>query len=497
MSVDALLESIPIVFSLSAMAFLIAGLILGIILGALPGMGGIVGMVLLLPLTFPLSGYDANIMLVAIYSGALYGSSIAAILINVPGSAASAATTIDGYPLTKQGRASEALALSATASAIGGGAAMIVLFAITPVMADIVKLFGSPEIALLAFLGIAMIAVVAKQGSLLKGLVAGIFGLMVTAIGIAPQFPTVRYGLGLTELYDGLDFIAILIGMFAIGEMLRLANQTGSLLQDDVEVHGDIRKGVRTVLANKKQMFKASTIGMVVGAVPGAGASAANFIAYAEAVRSAKGHNTFGDGDPVGVIASEASNNASVAGSLVPTFSFGIPGSAAAAVLLGGFLMHGVEPGPELFNEEIVFTYSLYVALLISNVFILVLGLTAIPWLGERITQVNTDVLIPVIIVLAALGAIMLRQNWIDIVTIFVFGIIAYLMYIHNYSVIAVILGAVLGPIVEPAFSRTLRLSGGGYGIFLSSPIAIILTVLIVLLLFGPFLRPYVEPYIP
>lgn len=494
--VESVFSSFTAVLSLHIIIFILIGLSIGIILGAIPGLGAVLGMAIVLPLTIPLSGLEANILLVAIYSGALYGASISAILLNVPGTAAAAATTFDGYALTKQGKAKTALAISAVASAIGGGLTILMLLLLVPYLSRIVLAFGAPEIFLLSIFGILMIGLIASKQSLVKGILSGALGILVMTIGIAPQTADVRFNLGSLLLYDGVNFVALAIGMFALGEMLRIAVIQGELVED-VELSGTVFTGVREVISRPFLTVKSGMIGMLVGAVPGIGGATANFFSYTEALRSAKESSNFGNGDPAGVIASEASNNGTVAGSLIPLLSFGIPGSAATAILLGGFIMHGINPGPEMFGTNIEFTYSLIFSLIIGNVFILIIGLVVIANYGPLINKLDTDLIIPVVIVLSIAGAYVLRTNWADLLTVLIFGILAYYMNRYGYSVIALVIGAVLSRIIETNLSRSLTLSEGSPLIFVGSPLSISLVLAIVVFTFGPYLYPRIRNQLP
>jgi putative tricarboxylic transport membrane protein len=489
-ALDALFEAVTQVSTGETLLWIVVGLTLGMIAGALPGIGSSLGMAIVLPLTLPLEPVNAIVLLVSMYSGAMYGGSIAAILVNVPGTGGAAATTFDGYPMSRQGRAVDALSMSATASATAGFLSVLTLILISPLLVEIVLLFGSPENFLMAVLGLAMITIVAR-GSIVKGIVAGAFGLMVTAIGIAPNSPELRYTFDLLALRDGIDFIAALIGMFAIAEMIKLASQEGGIAKSGIEMSGDSFSGVKETLQHPITLVKSSYIGMLIGAVPGAGATVSNFIAYGEAMRSSKQSDRFGNGEPLGVISSEASNNGTIGGSLIPTISFGIPGSGSTAVLLGGLLMHGLRPGPQLFAADLNLTYTFLIALLIGNFFIIFVGVFFVTKMG-RLTEINTHILIPMIIVLSMVGGYTLNSNWIDIWTLLVLGVIGYVMVKYDYSIIAFVLGVVLGPIAEENLIRSLQISNGSYMVFLSpieQPIAFVLLMLTVIILLGPYLK--------
>ncbi|ELY56298.1 hypothetical protein C491_15162 [Natronococcus amylolyticus DSM 10524] len=494
MSFEVFIEAVQLVFSWPTIFWVMAGLIIGIVVGALPGLGASLGMAILLPLTLPLGGIDAIVLLIGIYSGAMYGGSIAAILINAPGTSAAAATTFDGYPMSRQGEAVTALSLSATSSALAGFITVTAIILLSPILIDFVLMFGSPERFLIAILGLSMITIVAR-GSMVKGLIAGFFGLSLTAIGSAPMTGDVRYTFGYFPLYEGLSFIAALIGLFAVAEMLKLANETGGISKKEFEVTGDVFGGVKTVLDHPVTLVKSAFIGTGIGSIPGAGSTVSNFIAYTEAVRASEDSESFGKGNPIGVIASESSNNGTIGGSVIPAIAFGIPGSAATAVLIGGLIMHGLVPGPDLFDPDanLDVTYALFISLLIGNVLILVLGLGLVTRAGI-LTKIDTDYIIPMIIVLSFLGSFALNNGrWVDAITIVGLGVIGYYMKRYDYSIIAFVLGIVLGSIAEENLHRSLILGEGTVPVFFTEPLSIVIVVLIAVILFAPIVKPWLE----
>ncbi|SDL06139.1 tripartite tricarboxylate transporter permease [Natronorubrum texcoconense] len=499
MTVESFVGAIEMLLTAETMIWLLAGVIIGIIVGGLPGLGPPLGMAIILPLTLPMEASSAIILLVGVYSGSMYGGSIAAVLINTPGVSSSAATMFDGYPMSKQGRAATALAISATASAIAGLFTITALILFSPGLIQMVLAVGTPERFLVAILGLAMITVVTK-GSAAKGLLAGAAGLLVTTVGVAQPISLDRRYAESLYLYDGIDFVAVLIGLFAIAEMMKLAGQKGGIAEGDVEIDkAGIKEGVVTTLKHPVTVFKSANIGLIVGAIPGAGATVSNFVAYTEAVRSSKDPDSFGSGNEVGVIASEASNNGTVAGSLVPAISFGIPGSSSTAVLIGGLLMHGLRPGPSMFDPsgELQLTYTLLLALLVGNVVILIVGLSMVTRLSY-LTKIDTNYIIPMVVVLSFLGTYALRGNPIDVLTIIVFGVIGFYMVRYNYSVIAFVLGVVLGDIAEGNLYTAMQLSDGSFMIFVNPFeygrwLSLVLSILIVLLIFGPYVKQWWE----
>ncbi|SEH13568.1 putative tricarboxylic transport membrane protein [Natronorubrum sediminis] len=483
--IGALQEALAIIFSGDTLLWLAAGLLLGIFVGAIPGVGTSLGMAILLPLTAPLESQDAIILLAAIYLGGNYGGSVAAILINAPGTSAAAATTLDGYPMSRKGEASRALAMSAISSTLGGFIGLGFLILISPVVTALVLQFRSQDYFLVSLLGILMITLIAR-GPLIKGVAIAGLGLLLTTVGVSPIGLEQRYTFGSVYLFDGVDFVAILIGLFAVSEMYKLMTESGGISKGDVGVSSEIAPGIRDALNRPKTIFKSSLIGIAVGAIPGAGASISTFIAYGEAVRSS--NEEFGNGNPDGVVSVESCNNSTVGGSLIPTFSFGIPGGAATAVLLGGMLMHGLVPGPQMFDADLHITYSIFTALFLGNFIILAVGLLVITRIGI-VTQVDTMYIIPVVLVVALSGSYLLRMNWVDVLTVLFMGIIGYYLRENNWSVIALVLGAVLGDLMESNLNRALQLSDGSFMIFVSRPLSLALVVACFLVLFGGHLK--------
>ena len=486
--VGVIFEAFQTVFSWPTVLLLVGGILIGIIGGALPGVGGALTLAILTPFTLQFGSTAAIIFLISAYNGVMYGGSISSILFNVPGSASAAATSLEGYPMTKQGKAVDALTISAVASGIGDILGAVVIILLLPVMVSIVLLFGTPEYFLIAVFGLSLIVVV-SDGSFLKDVMAGGFGALVATVGIAPMSPTPRYTFGQFGLYDGVNFVAALIGIFAISEMLRLSRLQGSISGGSGgKLGGSVTDGIRNTLSNLTTIVKSSAIGLAVGAIPGSGGSVSTFIAYGEAKRASSSPEKFGQGSEEGVVATESANNATVSGSLIPTLTFGIPGSTTTAVLIGALLLHGLRPGPELFDSEVGLTSSIFVTILVCGILIIVIGLLAVRWAGY-LTTINTDLIIPVIVTLSILGALSLNGNYTDVFVVLVMGVVGYLMSSHGYSIIALLLGLILGPIAEENLYRSLQLSGGSYDIFIASPIRIVLVLATIAVLFGPYLR--------
>lgn len=493
MSVDTLLQSLDIVFSWPLFGWLIVGILVGIVLGALPGIGPAAGMAIALPITIALDGITALVLLIGIYNGGMYGGSIAAILLNTPGTSGAAATVLDGYPMARSGKVREALSISAVSSFIGGLGTGILLLVISPLLMEVVLAFQSPERFLIAVLGLSLITIIARS-SITKGIIAGSLGLLISTIGIAPMYSTPRYTFGMFGLYNGVHFVAVLMGLFAISEMFVLAAEKGAISKT-TESRGSVVSGIRSTLKRPITLLKSTLIGLGIGSLPGAGATISNFVAYSEAMRSSDSSDSsdstnFGEGHPKGVVSAESANNSTVGGSLIPTIAFGIPGSGSTAVLLGGLILHGLRPGPDMFSSQLHITYSVFISYLVGSFIILVAGLFIIPRVGHYITKLNVDYIIPIVVVLAVFGSLALRNNWMDVFTLASFGILGFFMKQYNYSLIAFVLGVVLGPIAESNLHRSLQISNGSWMVFVNRPISLILVLATVFVLFGPMLFP-------
>lgn len=488
--VAVLFDSLLTVLSWPTILLIPLGVLIGIVGGALPGVGGALTIAIVIPFTITMPGPTAIVFLIAIYNGVMYGGSISSVLFNVPGTASAAATTLEGYPLTKQGRAIDALTISAISSGIGDLLSGLTVLLLLPVMVTVVLLFGTPEYFLIAMFGLALIIVI-SDGSFLKDAMAGGFGALLATVGVAPMSPTARFTFGSFALYEGINFVAALIGIFAISEMLRLSQLDGSISREG-GVTGSVMAGVKQVLMKPLTILKSTAIGLFIGAVPGSGGSVATFIAYGESKRSSSDSEKFSQGAEEGLVATESANNASVSGSLIPTLTFGIPGSTTTAVLLGALLLHGVRPGPALFGEQIELTYSIFVTIVLCSLLIIGFGLVAVRWAGY-ITTVNTDLIIPIILVLSVLGTYSINANYVDVFVILATGVIGYLMSNHGYSLVALLLGLILGPIAEENLYRSLQLSNGSFDIFLSTPLRIVLVALTVIAVVGPYLQPTIK----
>lgn len=493
MATSALLEAFIIAISTAAQPtnffLIVVGMLLGFLMGMLPGLGGTVTLALLIPLTYGMDPLVAFMLFAAALGGTNFGGSVTAILINTPGSAPNAATLLDGYPMTRNGEAGRAIGASAAASALGAFFGIFLLLISIPFLRPIIVQFGPPEIVLLGIWGLTVISTIVS-GALITGLISAAMGLIFVMHGLNHVTAGIRWTYGQTFLLDGFKLIPALIGLFAIAEMMFLVSKGGSIAEDpdSVEVAGGQWQGVRDVFTHKYLFIRSAFIGAVIGVIPGVGGTAANYIAYFQAVQTSKNSESFGTGDVRGVIASEASNDAKDGTGFLPTLGLGIPGSASMAVLLGAFILHGITPGPLLMENNLDIVAIIIVALFISNILTSSIGLIASNKL-IYVTRVDIRIIAPLVIVVSFLGTFALNNNINDLYITLLFGLLGFTMMKVNMSRIPLILALVLGPIIEQNFFRSLQISRGEYGIFFESHISWILLFLIVLSLFQPIIK--------
>ncbi|MEY4879584.1 MAG: hypothetical protein RJB62_1053 [Pseudomonadota bacterium] len=476
------LLAVSLLFTTPLIAVAIAGLVWGILGGALPGISPSISMALLLPFTYTLDPMSAIVLLATAYIGAEYGGSIPAILIRTPGTNAAAATVIDGYEMRRQGKGGEALGISLWSGFIGSmfGLAMLVL--LTEPLSQLALAFRPTSYFALGVLGLSVIASLSGK-SLLKGAAAAILGLMVATIGTDPISGVGRFTFGSPDLLEGVAPIFVMVGLFAVSELMT---------HSGIAAHAiDQKETIRVRLPSlammnrlKRSQIIGSIIGTFEGLMPGAGGSIASFLSYNEAKRWSKHPEEFGKGSPEGVAAPEASNNTVASTALIPLLSFGIPGSNSAAVLLGGLLIHGLLPGPRLFEENTEVILGLYMGSFVAIVAMLVAGILILPlcvWLVNR----PRPYLSGFIFALVLSGVYTVHVTLFDVGIVLVAGLFGYAMRFFGFPFLPAVLGVVLGELVESNYRRSLVLSGGDNAIFLEDPIAVgflIVAVLFVVL---------------
>lgn len=483
--INNIIQGLGILLSVNNILLVIIAVSLGVIAGAIPGFTGTNTVAIVLPFTLAMAPETAIVFLAAIYVGANYGGAIPAVLINTPGTAGATATVLDAYPMSQQGKAGQAIGISISASVFGGLSSAIALVLLINPISEIALLFGQPEFFALAMFGIIALASVLGD-NVMKGLISGLFGLLIAAITLDPVTGERRLDFGFPELYSDLPFIPIIVGLFAISELLYLIKRERISDEEiDVTSYDNVMEGVRFAIDHPIQLVRAASIGTIIGAIPGAGTSVANFISWGEAKRASDNPEQFGKGNPEGVIASEASNNAVTSSSLIPTLVLGIPGSGTTAVMLAALLLHGLQPGPQLMETFGAEATAIMLSLIVANFILLLFALTISRYI-VRVVMLPTQWLVPIILVLTVIGVYALNSSLFDAWFMILFGIIGFVMRENDYSLIPLVLGVILGPLAEGAFRRTLELSQGDPSVlFLASPITIGLWVLALLALIG------------
>ncbi len=477
-----LFHGFAVALTLPNLGFMLVGILLGVLIGVLPGLGGANGVAILLPLTFSMSPTSAIIMLSCIYWGALFGGAITSILFNIPGEPWSVATTFDGYPLAQKGRAGEALTAAFTSSFVGAFFAVLMITFLAPLVAKFALKFGPAEFFGVQFLTFASFIGMTRSPRF-KTLAAMMLGFALASVGLDGVTGQLRMTFGSTSLLKGFDFLTAVIGLFGLGEIL-LTMEEGMSFKG-----GKARINARVVLDTWKQLprywatsLRSTLIGCWMGITPG-GATPASFMSYGIAKRSSKNGNRFGSGELEGVIAPETAAHAAGTSALLPMLTLGIPGSPTAAVLLGGLLIWGLQPGPLLFVEQKEFVWGLIARMYLGNVVGLAIVLTTVPW-WAAILRIPFSIIAPVIVVVCAVGAYTVHNSMFDVAMMVVFGVVGYVFKKLDYPLAPLVLALVLGDMAESSFRQAMLLSQGSVAIFWSSPLAATLMLLGLLMLF-------------
>lgn len=466
------------VFSLSVLMAIIGGSLIGIIVGALPGLGPVTAQAILLPLTFKMSPMAGVAFQGAIWASGVYGGSWTAILLNVPGTSMSVATSFDGHPLAKQGRAFEALGAATSSSFIGGILGVLILMFFSPILVNYVVKFGPPEFVWVNILALVIIAVSFK-GAVWKGLLAGFIGLSLSLFGIDEVIGVPRYTFGTLYLQSGINFVPVMIGLFGFTEIISMLQRRGTISETG-ELTGSLRMGIMAVFKYWKALLTGLIVGGVVGIIPGIGGSAANLLAYGEAQRRSKEPEKFGKGSLEGIIASESSNNAIEGTALIPTLTLGIPGSASAAILLVVLMMKGFQPGRMLFDNS-NFVMGFFICLLLAQIAMVVVGLIMLRGFSY-VTLIPVEMLVTGVAALCFMGVYSLNSSILDVLVAIIFGLFGYFLKKYRFPVVGLVVGLILGGATERAFAQSLAISGGNYSIFFTRPLSIVLVFFIVLL---------------
>jgi putative tricarboxylic transport membrane protein len=481
---DGFLLGLDAFASWPVIAGLFGGVLIGYLVGALPGLSAGVGMALLIPFTFGLDPVVSIVMLVTLYMASEYSGAIPAILVNTPGEPSSAVTALDGYPMRLRGEAGEALTLSILSSAFGSIVSTILLIFTVSWMTGIALAFGPAEYFALAVLGLSLVSTLSGH-SVIRGLVALLFGLLLTTIGTDPVDGVPRFVFN-DGLLGGIPFIAALIGLFGLSEVL-------TMLENSDEKPGALKSipGISAqfslLMPHVGNLFRSTFIGYILGVIPGAGATIASLTAYSVQRRMSKSPDTFGKGNPEGVVAAEAANNACMPGALAPTLALGLPGKASTAVLVGALAIHGVRPGPLLFVQHPEIPYSIYIALLAGMPFMVVLGLYGAK-LWVKLTQIPRGVVAAIVCATCLLGTYSEANDIFSIWVAVAFGLIGYVLSKIEIEPAPIVLALVLGYLMESNFRRALVGSGESYSVFATSPISALCLILALIIFVLPFL---------
>ena len=461
------------------------GMAIGIFLGALPGFGGSSAVAIVLPVAITMSPLNAMIFLINLYGGSHYGGGITSVMIGVPGDAGGAPTVFDGFPMTRKGQGSEALAMGAMGSFVGGFLSVVAFLLFSPWLARFAMKFGPPEFFVLVLFGLTVLASIDPR-RLWKGLFAGGFGMALASVGVDAYWGEPRMTFDVMQVYEGVPFVPALLGMFCVSQMMTLIDE--KMLESSPRATLPAFRGILLGMARSfrhwRVMLQSSAVGSFIGALPGAGATIAAFVAYTLAKNTSPHPEKFGTGVPEGVIAPEAGNSSNVGGALIPTFALGIPGSGAAAVIMGVMMYMGLRPGPRLFFEQLPLIRTLGVYLLFGCLLIGVCGAIAAKYF-YRVTRVPMKILVPCTIAAAGLGAFAVRSELFDVGVMLGMGLVGYVLHKFKYPLSGVVLGLVLGPMAEEYFVQSVEMTDWNFSIFFTRPICIVLWALIVLTLFA------------
>ncbi len=481
---NSLMQGFAVALSFQNVVLMFVGILLGVLIGVLPGLGGANGVAILLPLTFSMSPTSAIIMLSCIYWGALFGGAITSVLFNIPGEPWSVATTFDGYPLAQKGKAATALTAAFTSSFIGALFAVIMVTFLAPLVAKFALNFGPPEFFAVQLLTFCSFIGMSKEPPA-KTLMAMMLGFALAAVGLDSVTGTLRMTFGQESLLQGFDFLVAVIGLFGVGEILltmeeglAFKGQKGRIsLRDVLETWAELPRYWATSI-------RACLIGCWMGITPG-GATPASFMSYGMAKRMSKTPDDFGKGKVEGIVAPETAAHAAGTSALLPMLTLGIPGSPTAAVLLGGLLIWGLQPGPMLFQEQKDFVWGLIASMYLGNIAGLIVVLTTVPW-WAAILRIPFSIIAPVIIVICAVGAYTVHNHMFDVVMMLVFGVLGYAFKKLNYPLAPLVLALVLGDMAESSFRQSMLISKGSLGVFFDTALAGGITALALIMLFWP-----------
>jgi putative tricarboxylic transport membrane protein len=483
--VTSLTIGLPLILKPSILLFAFLGSLIGLVVGALPGLTSAMAVSVMIPLTYSLSPEQAFALLLPAYAAGTFGGSIGAILLNIPGTGAAIMTAFDGYPMRLRGEAGRAIGIAATSSLIGGLASALFLVAAAPIAAKWAIQLGSHEYFAIAIFGLAIIAYISP--SIVKGLTAGAFGLLLATVGNDPAGAFPRFTFDEPALVGGLTFVPVMIGLFGLAEVFwALENKITAQQPVRQEISGTM-KSAWEVLKNYPVLIRSTVIGLFVGIMPASGPTIGSVVSYGAEKRIGKNRDKMGDGAPEGIIAAEAANNSGTGGALVPMMALGIPGDAVTAILIGALLIHGLQPGPALFLDQPELVSSMFLLFILGNILFVAIGLIGLKWL-LRILETPTKYLIPIILAFCVVGAFAASNSVFDIAVLIIFGVVGYVMRKMRMPVAPMVLGFILGPLIEDNLRRALILDDGSPFGFFTRPFSATLLVIIIIMLISPAL---------
>lgn len=472
---DMMIAGFASVMNVQTILLIIGGVILGIVFGAVPGLNTAMAVALCLPITYTLDAVNGIAMIMGLFIGGVSGGLISAILLNIPGTAASIATTFDGYPMVRAGQAGKALGVGIVYSFIGGFISMLALIFISPILSDFAIKFSPIEYFSVALFSLTLMATLSGK-SMVKGLISGFMGFSIAIVGTSPIDLTERFTFGKIELLSGFNMIAVLTGAFAISEIMKSAKEsmlTSGKAEQPAEFHiKGFGFSIKEFLSQIGNCIKAAVVGIFIGILPGIGAGTANIVAYTAVKNTSKYPEKFGTGIIDGVVASETANNASVGGALIPLLTLGIPGDVASALLIGGLMIHGISPGPMLFVTNGKLIYTIFAALMLANIAMIFLEFFGMRFF-VKVLSIKKYALLPIIAILCCVGAFGAGNRVFDCICLIFFGLYGYVMSRLKYPLAPMIIGFILGPMAETNLRRGIMSVDGNIAMFFQRPIAV------------------------
>lgn len=489
---DLLISGFKIVLNPVTFAYILGGTVLGVIFGALPGVSSSMAVVLAMTFTYSMTPVVAIAFLVSVYCAAITGGGITAILFKIPGTPSSAPTTFDGYPMAARGEAGKALGISLMTSAIGGIFAALAMFLLAPQLASAALKFGASELFAVSFLGLSVLTCL-DEGNVIQTIISGLMGLLLATVGMDPLMGFPRFTWGHSALLAGIDMIPIMIGMFAITEILNQTVERTEMknITDTSKVSTKLTS-LKELWAMKWTIIRSSLIGTAVGILPGAGATIASFLSYTAEVKSSPNPEKYGKGAPEGIAASEAANNAATGGSMVPLLALGIPGGNAAAVMMSALVLKGVQMGPLLIKKQPEFLSGVFASMIVTNIIMVIVAI-GIAKIFSKILAIPYSVLGTIIILLATVGSYALKHSVGDVMLMMVAGVFGYAFIKFGFNAAALILGLVLGEMCESNFRRAIILENGNIVAVFTKPITAVLMIACFVMLIYPAIKPYIK----